>query len=237
MFLVIKMKIIVSPSKTQKPNHNADFEPKELLFPKKHKKILSLLRKQTKEDLQRVMKIKGLLLDRTYQNIKNYSKLDSFQAFFSFDGLVFKNLDKDSYQLDEMKYIESNITVLDAFYGILEPGTLIKPYRLDMKMNFGINLYHHWDLNEYFKNQVIINLASDEFSKLITEPMITISFLQNKNGKFVNQATYSKMARGIMLDYLIKNKITQISDIKLFNKDGYEYNSDLSDDSLIVFTR
>jgi cytoplasmic iron level regulating protein YaaA (DUF328/UPF0246 family) len=232
------MKIILSPSKTQKPHTNTFYTSKDILFPTEHKKVLAALRKLTKSDIQNKMKLSKDLLVQTYSNIKNYNILDQFQAFDAFTGLVFFNMDRNSYQKEEHQYIEQNVRILDAFYGVLEPGTLIKPYRLDMKMPIGLNLYHHWNVSPYFKDEVIINLASNEFSKMLpAEHMITVSFLQNKDGRFVNQATYSKMARGKFADFMIKNKITQIDDLFSFQVDGYTYNQELSTNTIIVFTR
>ena len=231
------MKIIISPSKTQSPNYEKKFEDKELLFPKKHKKVLAMLRKHTKASLRNGMKIKDDLLHNTYKNIKNYNKLEEFQAFYGFTGLVFFNMDRNSYSVEDLKYIEENVRILDAFYGVLEPGTLIKPYRLDMKMQLGINLYKHWDISEYFKDELIINLASDEFSKMIDKDMITVSFFQDKTGKHVNQPTYAKMARGRFVDFMVKNKITSVEEVKTFNLDGYCLNEDLSSVSNLIFTR
>jgi cytoplasmic iron level regulating protein YaaA (DUF328/UPF0246 family) len=231
------MKIIVSPSKTQKPDYTKHFEDADLLFPKQHQKLVSLLKKQRKTDIATVMNLNKDLLDQTYKNIKDYKTNIPFQAFYSFDGLVFKNLDKANYKEAELAYIKKHVVVLDAFYGILEPGTLIKPYRLDMKMNFGLNLYKHWDIDSYFNSDLVINLASEEFSKILHIPLVTISFLQYKNGKYINQATFSKMARGKMLDYLIKNKIDDLELIKQFKLDNYRFNLELSTKSLFVFTR
>ena len=106
-----------------------------------------------------------------------------------------------------------------------------------MKSKIGLNLYKHWTIDEYFKNELVINLASFEFSSMLHIDMISIHFLQTKNNKFVNQATYSKMARGRFLDYLIKNKITTINAMKLFKEDNYSLNESLSDDTNLVFTR
>jgi cytoplasmic iron level regulating protein YaaA (DUF328/UPF0246 family) len=72
---------------------------------------------------------------------------------------------------------------------------------------------------------------------MLSVPMININFLQEKNGSFINQATYSKMARGRYLDYMIKNKIISIDKMKLFSSDNYQYNCELSDSSNITFTR
>lgn len=232
------MKILISPSKTQKPSISPYLTSKEMLFPKKHKKVLAALRKLSKDDIGKVMKLSKDLLDKTYYNIKNYNTLPENHAFMSFTGFVFFGLEKESYQENEFHYIENNILVLDAFYGLLEPGTLMKEYRLDFTMKIGMNLYDHWDIESSIKDDLVINLASNEFSKMLPNTqMVTIQFLQFKNGKHINQATYSKQARGIFLNYMIQNKIESLDAIKEFALDGYSYNTKVSDDFTIVFTR
>ena len=184
------------------------------------------------------MKISKTLLDKTYENLQNYDKLPIFKAFDAFNGLVYKGLQKELYHLEEYEYIDNKIVILDAFYGILLPGNLIKQYRLDMKMKIRIDLYTFWDINDYFKDELIINLASIEFSKMITpKKMVNISFLQHQNGSYVNLATYSKQARGQFLNYLILNKIKTLSKMCEFAEANYTFNKALSNDSNLVFTR
>lgn len=232
------MFIIISPSKTQKPNKTNYLEDKEMLYPIKHKKVLAALRKLKKNEIAAKMKLSKELLNQTYFNIKNYASLPESHAFESFDGFVFKGLRKDSYREQEYDYIADNVRILDAFYGILEPGTLIKPYRLDLLTNIGLNLYNHWNIDSYFKGETIINLASNEFSNMLhNQHMITIHFREYKDGSYKNLATYSKQARGVLLNYLILNKITDIEAIKSFHQEGYSFNQDLSDDANIVFSR
>ncbi len=232
------MKIIISPTKTQVEGFSEYLNDKELLFLDNHKKILSILKKLTKKDIKKVMKIDKDMLENTYNNIKNYHDLQSSHAFSSFNGLVFKGLNKDFYKETEYRYIENNLRILDAFYGVLEPGTKIKPYRLDMKMKIGVNLYKYWDIKPYFKDEVIINLASSEFSKMLDGcKLINISFLQYKDGKFINQATYSKQARGKFLNYLILNKIENTKLMKKYCVEGYIFNEMISNNDNLIFTR
>lgn len=232
------MKIIISPTKIMEEGVSGYLNDKEILFINEHKKLLSLLKRLTKKELKKIMKIDKDLLDNTYNNLKNYKDLPSSHAFVSFNGLVFKGLEKSLYKETEYRYIENNVRILDALHGVLEPGTLIKPYRLDMKMNVGINLYKFWDIKTYFKDEIIVNLASSEYSKMLEGcKMINISFLQEKDGKFINQATYSKQARGKFLNYLILNKIENIKLMKKYNKDKYIFNELLSNDTNLVFTR
>ena len=49
-----------------------------------------------------------------FKNIKDYKTNIPFQAFYSFDGLVFKNLDKANYKEAELAYIKKHVVVLDA---------------------------------------------------------------------------------------------------------------------------
>ena len=232
------MKIIISPSKTQSPAKSSYLTNQEIIYPIKHKKILALLQKLTKNQLNKIMKINKTLLENTYTNIQNYSNLATFHAFESFNGLVFKGLQKEQYHSKEYDYIESNLLILDAFYGVLKPGSLIKSYRIDMKMKIGVNLYSFWDINNYFNDELIINLASNEFSKMISSKnIINIGFLQYKNDSYVNQATYSKQARGKFLNYLIINHLLDLDKMKNFDELNYTYNPKLSDDSNMIFTR
>ena len=177
-------------------------------------------------------------LDNTYNNIKNFAKLKSFHAFEGFSGLVFKGLSKELYHLKEYEYIKSHVIILDALYGVLEPGSVIKQYRLDMKMNIGINLYSFWNIDKYFKDELVINLASNEFSKMVnSKNTVNIAFKQYKKNSYVNQATYAKQARGKFLNYLILNQITEIKAMRNFDDLDYTYNKQLSDDFNIIFTR
>lgn len=213
------------------------FGYKEPLLYKEHMEVLKTLQGFTKEELASSYKIKGDLLDKTYEHIINYNQLKRYQAFPSFTGLVYKQLSIDSYDMNDIEYVNKHVRILDAFYGVLEPSTLITPYRLDMKTNIGLNLYKHYDLSPLFENELIINLASNEFSKMITLPMISIHFREQKGEVYKNLATYSKMARGMFLEFMIKNKVTNIEEIKRISLEGYSYNDALSDSSNLFFTR
>ena len=232
------MKIVISPSKTQNPQKSTLLIDKQVIYKNTHMLIQTKLKEFKKSEIGKIMKINKKLLDETYNNIQNYDNLPNSNAFESFNGLVFKGLQKDIYMKEEYEYIEDNLVILDALYGILEPGTLIKPYRLDLKMKIGLNLYSLWNISDYFKEELIINLASKEFSKLIDKSnYVNISFFQHKENTYVNQATYSKQERGKFLNHLILNKIDNINQMKKYNNNGYTYNDYLSDERNIIFTR
>ena len=109
------------------------------------------------------------------------------------------------------------------------------------------NLYDYWGDSLYKEvldeSHIIINLASKEYSKCIEsyldkkDKFITIAFMEKCGNKYISKNTYSKIARGLMVNYLVKNNITNIEDIKSFNLDGYTFNKELSSKNLFVSSR
>lgn len=234
------MKIILSPSKAQTfsdKNRQTDSEP---VFSKEINRLVNKIKRMSKKEMSRVFKISGSLLDQTYEDYKKFDVNFTNSAIDAYQGLVFKQLTIDE---EALKYLSRHLVILSALYGVLKPLDQIKPYRLDMK----VKIYDKQSLKEFWKNKVssmfdqdelIINLASDEFSQVVDREMIDIIFKEKTADKeYKVSGTYSKIARGRMLQYLMENQIEDINFIKEYKKDGYEYNSELSDSNHIVFTR
>jgi hypothetical protein len=132
---------------------------------------------------------------------------------------------------------------------------LIQPYRLEMKTRLknerGENLYQFWAdritkrLNKELKKQqepVLVNLASNEYfkavkPKLLEGRLLNINFKESKQGKTRVVAIFAKRARGMMADYIIRNRIEKPEDLKQFKLSGYKFNKPLSDDKQWTFER
>jgi uncharacterized protein len=235
------MKIIISPSKTYSDHCHPEFPINTPQFADLTYELLGYLKSLNKDQIAKIMKLKGDLLEQAYTNIQNYENNPPNHAIYYYTGFVYKGLNLDQYHTEHFNYLEEHIRILSAFYGLLKPLDGVKPYRLDLTMKLPQieNLTHHWSpiITKQFEDDLIINLASQEFSQLIKQPMITIDFLENKKGSYKNISTYSKQARGIMLNYLIINQIKDIESIKAFNEAGYSFNEELSDTDHLVFTR
>ena len=246
------MKIIFSPSKEMKNGElNSPFSF-SLKFKDESKEILNILKNLDKNQIEKIMKIKGELLEETYNNIINYDSLSVVKAINLYNGVAFKKLELESYNSRELEYLNNSLIILSAMYGALNPFDNIKKYRLDMTMKISENsLYSFWSekvtvyINELLlqdNEKILLNLASNEYSKMINKKslnfkMITIDFKEFKNGKYLSVSSFSKQGRGMLLNYLIKNQITNIEDIKKFSKEGYSFNSELSNENTIIFSR
>ena len=245
------MKIIFSPSKEMREENilqNKGIEFTESKFKDKTNILINILKEKSISEIENIMKLKGELLNNTYKDIQDYDKLKYIPAISLYYGVSFKELKLEDYSEKSLKYLQNNLLILSAFYGVSLPFDLIKKYRLDMTISIiDKGLYNFWkkDINEYTSNildsnEILLNLASSEFSKLIDNkkiPMINVDFKEEKDGTYKSISTYSKKARGQFLNYLIKNQVSNIENIKKIELNGYSLNEKLSDKKNFIFTR
>ena len=245
------MKIIFSPSKEMREENifeNKKIEFTESKFKDKTNILIGILKEKSLSEIENIMKLKGKLLNKTYKDIQDYDKLKFIPAISMYYGVSFKELDLEDYSEKSLEYLQNNLLILSALYGASLAFDLLKKYRLDMTMSIiDKGLYNFWkkDINDYISNilnkdEILLNLASGEFSKLIDNKkisMINIDFKEEKDGAYKSVSTYSKKARGQFLNYLIKNQIANLEDIKKIKLDGYSLNKDLSDEKNLIFTR
>ena len=245
------MKIIFSPSKEMREENifeNKKIEFTEPKFKDKTNILIGILKEKSLSEIENIMKLKGELLNKTYKDIQDYDKLKFIPAISMYYGVSFKELNLEDYSEKSLEYLKNNLLILSALYGVLLAFDLVKKYRLDMTMSIiDKGLYNFWkkDINDYISNilskdEVLLNLASGEFSKLIDNKkisMINIDFKEEKDGAYKSVSTYSKKARGQFLNYLVKNQIDNLEDIKKIKLDGYSLNNTLSDEKNFIFTR
>ena len=252
------MKTLISPSKTLNfdNNINCDITSKCRLIDytsELHKILISY----SKNDLKNLMNVSDKIAELNYNRFKTWedpsNSKTSKQAIYAFKGDVYSGLDAESIDEDKFDYLQNSLRIISGYYGLLRPFDQILPYRLEMGTKLenknGNNLYKFWGdkitdvLNEDLdSNDIIVNLASDEYFKSINKDkikskIITPVFKEFKNGLYKVIAIYAKKARGLMSRFLIERKSNSIDDIKLFNIDGYSFDSNLSNDSQLVFTR
>ena len=253
------MKILISPAKSINEKALKSSDSTIPIFQNEAQKIVKNLRKLKVDDLKELMSISEDLAQLNWKRYKSWKKSDSesqelITAGLAFSGEVYRGLDLSSLSYEELEIANKNLRILSGMYGILKPSDLIYPYRLEMGTRFSPiedqkNLYEFWkdkiaktlkkDLN---KEEIIINLASHEYFKAvdiqqIKNRIITPVFKEFKNGKFSIVMMYAKHARGAMARYLIQNQISNIEELKLYNIDGYSFDTNQSNENEWVFVR
>jgi cytoplasmic iron level regulating protein YaaA (DUF328/UPF0246 family) len=64
-----------------------------------------------------------------------------------------------------------------------------------------------------------------------------LSFLDNKNGNYKIISFWAKKARGLMAQYIIKNRIETIEGLQAFDSEDYLFDSESSTDNKLIFKR
>lgn len=239
------MKIIIAPSKTQDKQTMSQSLGCQVVDQKKSDDLYKIIKSMSKKTIGSLMKIKKKLLDETYNIYQSYEKdMPKKKAIQTYQGIVFSQVNMSKYTPSQIEYMNEHLVILSAMYGPLRPDSLISPYRLDLTMKPNkINLYQYWQdtIDHYFNEEVIINLASNEFSRMIKKQkkkMITISFKDGlDSGKLKVVSIYAKKARGKMLDMMIKERVIDPIRIQSFDIDGYHYAKDLSNENHYIFVR
>lgn len=244
------MKIILSPAKKMV----VDADGIDVLglpyFIDEAKELREYLKSLSYDELKELWKCNDKI---TLENVLRLEKLKIegvlTPAVLAYDGIAYKNMAPSVFTYDEWDYLDKHLYILSGLYGALRSRDGVIPYRLEMEARIDFNgyksLYDYWSdkIYNYIKDDIIINLASKEYSDAVSPylskdvKMINIIFLCEHNKKLVTKPTEAKANRGAMVRFMAENKIEDINDIKLYNRNGYKYNDDLSDDLNIVFVK
>ena len=252
------MKIVISPAKSlnyerQLPTGYSS----ESCFLNEAQELNNLLKKKSPKDLSELMNISEKLSNLNYDRNQiwklPFNASNARQAIYAFSGDVYRALDAYSISNDKLDVLQKKVRIISGLYGLLKPMDLIQPYRLEMGIKFPMgkhkNLYEFWrqkvtsSLNDEMKeNELLINLASEEYFKAIDRKvlkakLVQIDFKEYKNGEYKTISIFSKLARGLMTRHIVETDSKSLDDLKCFNADRYVFDSNLSSNSKLIFTR
>ncbi len=238
------MKIIISPAKTFKIRKLQNMNNK-CLFEDKKNELVSIMKTKSEEALKMMWKCSDKIANESYNLYQKFDSSAKGSAIASFYGIQYQYMDIDSL-VEEIDYLEKHLRILSGLYGILRPLDQIARYRLDFEDKF-INMYDFWEdeIRNYFKGEKIIDLASKEYGQNIYKYLdimpLKIEFKEeiSKDGciKLKTKATSSKILRGRMLNYMAKNNIVEINELKNFSCDEYSFSDEFSDENKFVFVK
>jgi uncharacterized protein len=253
------MLVVLSPAKKLNENHPVLENATIPQFVTEAEKLINNLKKYTPKKLSKLMSLSNALSELNVDRYQNWNVKHDEEtaktAVLIFDGEVYSGLEADKFTKKQLEYTQNHLRVLSGLYGILKPLDLVHPYRLEMgtKLKTGRknNLYEFWgdkivnEINTLLANQqqsILVNLASTEYFKVVNTKklkgtVITPVFKDFNNGKYKVVMVYAKKARGMMANYIIKNKIEKVEELEGFNSDGYCFNQAASTNNELVFLR
>mgnify|MGYP005739842777 FL=1 len=161
-------------------------------------------------------------------------------------------MDTSLWSEQDLIFSQNSVLILSAYYGLLRPLDQIAPYRLEMGIAHQIiegykSMYEFWrkKITEYvnqLEGKIILNLASKEYSQVILtdqlhKKWINCDFYEMKNGTPKIVGNYAKAARGLMVNYIVKNKIKSVQELMNFNEGNYKLDEANSSELNLKFIR
>lgn len=254
------MLIVISPAKTldfqTPPITDHSTQPEWL---NRSSQLIERLRQLSTTELAEMMKLSDKLTTLNHQRYRDwhqpFTSDNAKQAVLAMKGDVYGGLDAESMSEASLAFAQSHLRILSGLYGILRPLDLIQPYRLEMGTRLsteaGNNLYQFWGdtitdaLNRAMDNSAgapLINLASTEYFKSVRPKrlnanVITPQFKERKGDRYRVIGIHAKKARGLMSQYIITNRLTEVEAIKAFNLNGYAFHPEQSSEKEWSFCR
>lgn len=244
------MRIIISPAKKMKIDDDFTTNITIPKFIKETENLLAYLKSLKYEEAKDLWKCNDNIAQLNYDRVKNmdlYSNLTP--AILSFVGIQYQYMGAGVFSVEEFEYIQERLRILSGFYGILKPFDGVTPYRLEMQAKLKLgefsSMYEFWRdkiANELFsQSKCILNLASKEYSKCITDYLkedirfVTCIFGEINGEKIIEKGTKVKMARGEMVRFMAENQIKDLEEIKSFNRLNYTFSEEFSQKNTYVF--
>ena len=249
------MLAIISPSKTQdfsKCNIDSFTQTRQI---DNSDQLIGILKNKSKSQISKLMslseKLSELNFDR-FQKFKLPFTLDNAkQAILAFKGDVYNGINAPELSSEDLEFAQGKVRMLSGLYGVVRPLDLIQPYRLEMGTKLsnakGRDLYDYWgsEISSVLNDDepdLIINLASNEYFKAIDKRtlnanILDIVFKEKKGDSYKVIGIYAKRARGLMVNYIIRNRLESPEALKDFSDEGYRFDKELSSDSSWVYLR
>lgn len=192
--------------------------------------------------LKKLLHVNEKLAHLNFERMQGWAKAEARPALFMYKGDVYRELDVQNYSKKQLEYAGKCLFAMSGLYGAVGALDEIKPYRLEMQAKikgFGaMNDYWRPFVTDYFNELIeqeghthLLNLASVEYaraldSKKLKVPIIHVDFKEERDGKLKTIGILAKRARGMMIDFCIKNQVTKPAQLREFKAAGYEFSGE-----------
>ncbi|MEX1168251.1 MAG: peroxide stress protein YaaA [Hydrogenophaga sp.] len=254
------MLFLISPAKAldyETPPHiTTHTQP---LFVPQAAELIEVMREKSPQQIAELMSLSdalsGLNAARYQAWAPKFTAKNSKQAVLAFDGDVYGGLDAKTLVEAELDWLQDHLGILSGLYGVLRPLDWMQAYRLEMGTRLvtprGKNLYQFWgtQIADYLnlraaadKTPVVVNLASEEYFKAVDRRVllprvVNCVFEERKANGYKIVSFFAKRARGLMVRYAVKHRVSRVEQLKDFAEEGYRFVPSVSEPDRLVFRR
>lgn len=241
--------IIISPAKKQIESHVTP-----MTLPSHLDKTMALWQVMKDMSAAQLAKQLGVSEKIAHENVQRLSEItrEAFTletttpAMYTYAGDVYRYLQADSLDDQDVTYAQKNLRIISAFYGPLRPLDGILPYRLEMisRLPGFKDLAGYWqkDVTDMLADEpILFNLASVEYAKTVDQSRIKrwvdISFLDATPKGYRVVAVNAKRMRGLCLQYMLKNRVEDPEQLHSFAERGYCFDAESSTSAHLIFKK
>ena len=246
------MIVLMSPARNSADVPNPPLSPTPILFPDKVLQIVEAVRAYSPYQLETLLDVNAERAFDLYDAYRAYNlAAPGSPALLSYYGAAYRNMRPGTFGEEDLLFAQEHLRILSALYGLLRPLDGIQPHRLGLYEpipEVGGDLYTFW--GDWVSRAVresgspILNLASGAYMKLVRpylksdDACVTCRFLVRRpDGRAKATVATVRAARGLMVRYIILNRIIRPDDLVDFDMDGYRFAPYDSDDRTRVFIK
>ena len=246
------MKIILSPAKKMNEELDALAYQGLPVFMEQTEEIMHWMQGLSYAEAKKLWACNDRIAEQNYERFRSMNLTRRLTpAILSYEGIAYQYMAPSVFANGEFDYVQEHLRILSAFYGVVKPLDGVTSYRLEMQAKAKIagsrDLYDYWGDRLYREvlddSRIIVSLASKEYAKCIEKYLtpedlyITCIFGEPAGEKIVQKGVYAKMARGEMVRFMAENSIEDPQEMKKFDRLGYAFREDLSDERTYVFVK
>ena len=247
------MRIIISPAKQMREDRDT-LPPRGLPgFLPETGRLLSALRNLSPAELQKLWKCNNAI---AALNVERLQTMDLERgltpALLSYVGIQYQTMAARVLETGQYEFLQEHLRILSGFYGLLRPFDGVTPYRLEMGARLSVDgcrdLYAFWGekLARALAGESgwVLDLASKEYSRAVLPHLppsvrvVSCVFGELRpDGKVVEKGTLCKMARGEMVSFLAECGAEDFETVKQFDRLGFCFSPERSDETQFVFVK
>ncbi len=223
--------------------------------------LVAIMAARSPAEIKAMMGISEQLAELNFERFHDWERPftcdNARPALLAFAGDVYQGMDvRNRFTERDYTHAQKTLRILSGLYGVLRPLDLMQPYRLEMGSKLetpaGHDLYGFWgdEITDELAAAVasspgapvLVNLASNEYfgsvrPERLGVPVITPSFLEERNGAHKIIAFFAKRARGAMAGWIIRNRVKSVRALAGFDELGYRFDPTRSSRTQPVFVR
>ncbi|MEG0948465.1 MAG: YaaA family protein [Bacteroidales bacterium] len=220
--------------------------------------LAALMRNLSVHEISEKMQISEGEATHIYEEFQKFDDLSVAPkpALFAFNDELYKTMAPQKLTPTDLHYAQQHVRILSALYGVLRPLDVIKAYRL--VFNLRLRDLGADDVLDYWKDLLtqqlmkdakdaggeVLYLGIDKTLKAIEVKALTekykvasVTFKDWRDEEWKELPQYAESAKAELVNYIVKNKVDKLDDLKSWSWKGYKLNTDVSDNNEWVYTR